>query len=72
MQFFLGAVSMIVFLLCLGLAYRLGRKTQPKPNNIEVSDEEKFRIEKLQKEFNDVMNYNLAKALERKQNNVDK
>ena len=40
--------------------------TITKEKKIEVDEEAKYKEEQLNKEFTEVMGYNLAKALERK------
>jgi hypothetical protein len=59
------ALLTAVLFLCLYIAYLKGyRLTKLTPS--QISEEEKSKAEKLAKEFDMMMGYNLSKALERR------
>jgi hypothetical protein len=59
------ALLTAVLFLCLYIAYLKGyRLTKLTPT--QISQDEKQKTERLQKEFDMMMNYNLSQALERR------
>lgn len=61
-----GLIITVLF-LCLYIAKIQGYKLVKGEPMAEIPDYEKRRIEQLEKEFEEVLNYNLTRALERKE-----
>jgi len=74
MEFLLGLLTAAVLFLLLFLAYRMGTKqAKTKPPDIPVteapkpSEEEIEKAKKIHEDFQRLMQYDVSKALERKQ-----
>jgi hypothetical protein len=67
MEFFLGALTAVVFFLLLIFAYWIGTKqtikAQPPP---PMDSEHKKELERYNKHFKALFNYDVEKALQRK------
>ena len=61
MEYLIGAIVMMLFFLCFAVGYKVGKK--PKNGIAEEGAEEDKSAEERMKEFSQVMNYNLTKAL---------
>lgn len=68
MEYFLGLLTGVVFLIMLGLVlfigYKLGKKKQPLP--IEVDEKEQQRIKRYNDHFKELFSYDVDTALQRK------
>lgn len=62
MEYLIGSLATLVFFALIGGAYYLGTKSQKKPKP-QVDELEKRRQEQLKKDFEEMMNYNVDKAL---------
>jgi hypothetical protein len=65
MQFILGLLSGAVFLSLLILAFYLGQRRHLAPKR-EANEDEQRRAEKLRKDFQTLMQYDLKTAMQRK------
>jgi hypothetical protein len=67
MQFIFGLLTAVVFfivlLLIFYLGYRYGKRTSPP---LPVSDEKKREMERFDKHFKALFNYDVSTALQRK------
>lgn len=63
MQYAIGAVILLLFLLCLAGAYYTGYRKGKSRGRPKLSPEEKRRLEQRKKEFSEMMGYNLDKAV---------
>jgi len=69
MEYLIGAGLMACFFVCVLVGYYLGaQRAKPKPNTKPLDLDEKHRLERLQKEFNEVMSYSLEQATGKKVN----
>lgn len=67
MLFIYGLLTAIVLFLLLFLAFSIGQRTTKTPNKVNTIDEqEKQRIERLNKHFKELFAYDVDKALQRK------
>ena len=66
MQFILGLLTAVVFFILLAGAYWLGTKYKKRSVARTADKDTQQRIEKQRKEFMNLMNYDVSKALERK------
>lgn len=68
MEIILGAVITIVLFSCLGIAfyqgYRVGRRSRTPTK--ELDEKEKDLIKARREGFQNIMNYNVDKAMERR------
>lgn len=64
MEYLIGAIGSIFFIAVLSGVYLLGRGKRVAPP--VISDEEKERLEKLQKGFTDLLNYDIEVYFNRK------
>lgn len=62
MQFIYGALSAVAFLFCISTAYWAGQRSV-KTKHREPSDEAKRKAEKIRKGFEQLMSYDVSKAL---------
>lgn len=62
----LGAAAMLCFLICLGLSAYIGYKLGKKQKPTELTQEQKLALERRQKAWEAIMNYNLDTAMGRK------
>ena len=65
MQFLLGSLSTAIFFISLFFAYKLGQRSR-KPPQIEIDEQEMQRAQRLRREFEQLMSYDVSKALGRK------
>ena len=63
MQFLLGSLSTAIFFISLFFAYKLGQRSRKHP---QLDETEVQRAEKLRREFEQLMTYDVSKALGRK------
>jgi hypothetical protein len=66
MQIIIGFALCLVFFLCLGGSFYAGykfRDKRPKSKLKELSDQERYEMQKKQEGFLNVMNYNVDKAM---------
>ena len=61
----IGLIAIVLF-LCLLVLHQAGFRITRKHKVPPVNEEDKRKAEQLQKEFGMMMDYNLAKALDRK------
>lgn len=66
MQFFLGLLTAVVFFVCLLTAYWLGRRSKHVPVKKPPDEEKQREIERLNKHFQALWNYDVGTALKRK------
>ncbi|MMZ70140.1 hypothetical protein D1872_331190 [compost metagenome] len=65
MQYLIGALATVAFFVCLYGAYKAGqrsRKTVPR----EIDEQEAQRAKQLRKGFDQLMGYDVSKALGKK------
>lgn len=61
MQYLIGSLGTVVFLSLVLIAYWLGAK-QHKAKAQPINEEDKRKQERIQKEFDEMMNYNVDTA----------
>jgi hypothetical protein len=69
MEYLIGALLVVVFFICVLYAFYVGYKLGKRTNTAKVENEDDDMKKKaiiLQKEFVELMNYDVTKALERK------
>jgi hypothetical protein len=67
MEFFLGLLTMAVFFVVYEMGKRQGKQTQVKaPQPMEVDEEQLEKAKRIQAHFENLMSYDMDKALERK------
>lgn len=62
----ISGLIMLVLFLCLYIAHIKGYRISKPTKKIELPKEEREKAERLQKDFSQVMEYSLSKALERR------
>jgi len=62
MQFALGVLVTVAFFLCLYTAYKAGTRAR-KQNQREIDETTKQKAERLRKGFEDMMSYDVSKAV---------
>jgi hypothetical protein len=60
-----GVGLLVVLSVALFVGYKLGNK-QPSKQSIEPTETEQRQIEELKSQFNEIMNYDFNKAIQRK------
>lgn len=65
MQFFLGSLVTAAFFIGLFGAYKLGQRSR-KPVTKEIDEQELERAKRLRRDFEQMMSYDISKALGRK------
>ena len=65
MQFLLGSLVTAVFFISLFGAYKLGQRSR-KLVTKEIDEQELERAKRLRRDFEQMMNYDISKALGRK------
>lgn len=66
MEFILGALTAVVFFLLLISAYWLGTKRAIKAQPPPIDEEQKREIERFNRHFKELFNYDVDKARQRK------
>ena len=69
MQFIYGLMTASVLFLCLLFCFYLGTRYEQRkkpPDKIEVDKEEQRKREQLHKDFQELFNYDVSKALQGK------
>ena len=65
MEFFLGLLTMAVFFVVYELGKRSVKQPAPQPQ-VEVDEEQLEKAKRIQAHFENLMSYDMDKALERK------
>ena len=65
MEYLIGALITAFFFISLYCAYRLGQMSR-KPVHREVDEDQKHKAEQLRKGFEQLMSYDVSKAIGRK------
>lgn len=65
MEFLLGVVITIAYFVCAFVAYNMGKRSN-LPAVKEVSEEERRKVERERKGFNDMMAYDVTTAMKGK------
>jgi hypothetical protein len=67
MQYILGLATMLVFFICLGLAfyygYKLGGKQKPAEAKLTEQEKEQEKIKRRMEGLQNMMNYDINQAL---------
>ncbi|MCD7034316.1 hypothetical protein LRR81_08720 [Metabacillus sp. GX 13764] len=72
MDFFLGLLAGVVFFIAVSMAYKNGYRAGSQKAPIQKPDEEaNRRVAKMQKDFQNLFNYDMNTALKRKKVNHD-
>lgn len=65
MEYLIGALITAAFFVCLYVAYKAGQRSR-KPVNREIDEEQKRKAQQLRKGFEQLMSYDVSKALKGK------